>query len=154
MTTTGIVDVELIWNEVENDEELQKIISDLKRNPEGGKYQWINERLLYKGRVVLSETSSLIPRLLHTFHDSTLGDHFGFLRTNKRISGELYWTEMKVDVKRYVEQCDIFQRNKYEATKPAGVLQPIPILDRILEDWTMNFIEGFPLVGGVNVIIE
>ena len=84
MTTTGIVDVELIWKEVENDEQLQKIINDLKRNPEeGGKHQWINERLLYKGRVVLSKTSSLIPRLLHTFHDSILGGHSGFLRTYK-----------------------------------------------------------------------
>ena len=33
------------------------------------------------------------------------------------------------------------------------MLQPIPIPDLILEDWSMDFIEGLPLVGGVNVII-
>ncbi|KAA0033100.1 Retrovirus-related Pol polyprotein from transposon 297 family [Cucumis melo var. makuwa] len=59
---------------------------------------------------------------------------------------------MKTDVKRYMEQCDTCQRNKFEATKPAGVLQPLPILDKILEEWTMDFIEGLPLAGGVNVI--
>ena len=101
----------------------------------------------------MSKTSSLIPRLLHTFHGSILGGHSGFLRTYKRINGELYWKGMKVDVKRYVEECDICQQNKFEATKPARVLQPIPIPNRILEDWTMNFIEGSPLVGGVNVIV-
>ncbi|XP_050942545.1 uncharacterized protein LOC127149990 [Cucumis melo] len=53
----------------------------------------------------------------------------------------------------YVEQCDICQRNKFEATKPAGVLQPLPIPEKILEDWTMDFIEGLPLAGGVNVIM-
>ncbi|KAL0540054.1 hypothetical protein IC582_024282 [Cucumis melo] len=108
---------------------------------------------MYKGRVVLSKSSSLIPSLLHTFHDSIFGGHSGFLRTYKRMSGELFWKGMKTDIKKYVEQCEICQRNKNEATKPAGVLQPLPIPDRILEDWTMDFIEGLPKAGGMNVIM-
>ncbi|KAL4018588.1 hypothetical protein IC575_022188 [Cucumis melo] len=60
---------------------------------------------------------------------------------------------MKNDIKKYVEQCDICQRNKFEATKHAGVLQLLPILKKILEDWTMDFIEGLPLAGGLNVIM-
>ncbi|KAA0067145.1 transposon Tf2-1 polyprotein isoform X1 [Cucumis melo var. makuwa] len=78
LTTSGIVDMNTV-SEVENDEELQRIIEKLKKEPEdGGKFEW-NGRLLYKGRLVLSHTSSLIPRLLHTFHDSVLGGHPGFL---------------------------------------------------------------------------
>ncbi|TYK14625.1 putative integrase [Cucumis melo var. makuwa] len=60
---------------------------------------------------------------------------------------------MKNDIKRYVDQCEVCQRNKYEATKSAGVLQPLPIPDKILEDWTMDFIEGLPKAGGMNVIM-
>ena len=154
MTTTGIVDIEIIAKEVEMDQELQKIIAELKGEvDQGGKYQWNNGRLLYKGRMVLPRNSSLIPSLLHTFHDSILGGHSGFLRTYKRMSGELFWKGMKADIKRYVEECDTCQRNKFEATKPAGVLQPIPIPDKILEDWTMDFIEGLPIAGGYNVIM-
>lgn len=154
LTTTGIIDVKLIEQEVENDAELKKIMENLKKNAEeGSKFQVEKGRLLYKGRMVVSQTSTLIPKILHTFHDSILGGHSGFLRTYKRISGELYWRGMKAEIKKYVEQCEICQRNKYEATKPAGVLQPIPIPDRILEDWTMDFIEGLPLAGGVNVIM-
>ena len=154
LTTTGIIDVKLIEQEVENDAELKKIMENLKKNAEeGSKFQVEKGRLLYKGRMVVSQTSTLIPKILHTFHDSILGGHSGFLRTYERISGELYWRGMKAEIKKYVEQCEICQRNKYEATKPAGVLQPIPIPDRILEDWTMDFIEGLPLAGGVNVIM-
>ncbi|TYK23312.1 peroxidase 64 [Cucumis melo var. makuwa] len=52
MTTHGIIDMEVVGKEVEKDGELQKIIKRLKENPkEGGRYQWENERLLYKGRV-------------------------------------------------------------------------------------------------------
>ncbi|TYK07870.1 retrotransposon protein, putative, unclassified [Cucumis melo var. makuwa] len=116
MITTGIVDMEAVWEEVEKDEEVQKIIEQLRMNPK--------------------EES-----------------HSGFLRTYKRMSGELHLKGLKTDVKRYVEQCETCQRNKYEATKPAGVLQLIPIPERILEDWTMDFIEGLPKAGVVNVIM-
>ncbi|KAL0545247.1 hypothetical protein IC582_020397 [Cucumis melo] len=154
MSTSGIVDMEIVTKEVEKDEELQLIAQQLQADPPPeGKYSLLNGKLLYKGRVVLSKSPSLIPSLLHTFHDSIFGGHSGFLRTYKRMSGELFWKGMKTDVKNYVEQCEICQRNKYEATKPAGVLQPLPIPDRILEDWTMDFIEGLPKAGGMNVIM-
>lgn len=135
--------MEVVENEVKQDEDLKKIIKELKQKPEEtSKFQWENGKLLYKKRVVLSKTSSLIPTLLRMFHDSVLGGHSGFLRTYKRMSGELHWKGMKADVKKYVEQCEACQRNKYEATKPAGVFQPIPISipERILEDWSMDFI--------------
>ena len=67
----------------------------------------VNQQLLYKGRLVLPKTSVLIPSLLHTFHDTVLGGHLGFLRTYKRMSGELHWLGMKHEIKKYVEQCEI-----------------------------------------------
>ncbi|TYK15071.1 Ty3/gypsy retrotransposon protein [Cucumis melo var. makuwa] len=154
LSTTGIVDMAVVTKEIEKDEELQLLIQQLQNNPAlEGNYSLTNGTLMYKGRVVLSKSSSIIPSLLHTFHDSILGGHSGFLRTYKRMSGELFWKGMKEDIKKYVEQCEICQRNKSEATKPAGVLQPLPIPDRILEDWTMDFIEGLPKAGGMNVIM-
>ena len=68
------------------------------------------------------------------------------------MSGELHGKGMITDEKNYVEQCEICQWNKYEATKPAGVLQPIPIPEKILEEWFMDFI-GLPKFGGMNVIM-
>ena len=102
----------------------------------------------YKNQIVLSKQLSLIPNLLHTFHNSVLGGHSKFLKTYKRMSGELDWKGMKTDVKRYVKQCEICQRNKYEATKPAGVLP-----EKILEEWSMDFLEGLPKARGINVIM-
>lgn len=91
MTTHAIVDMEVIGNEVEKDGDLQKIIERLKENPEEeDRYQWKNRRLLYNGRVVISKTSFLIPNLLRTFHDSILRSHSSFLRTYKRMNGELH----------------------------------------------------------------
>lgn len=69
------------------------------------------------------------------------------------MSGELYWDRMKKDIKNYVEQCNICQRNKTESTLPAGLLQPIPIPELMLEDWSMDFVEGLPTAGNVNAIM-
>ena len=121
MTTTGIVNMELVDEEVQQDDELKKIIEELKqKKDETSKYRWENGKLWYKNRIVLSKHSSLILNLLHTFHNSVLGGHSRFLRTYKRMSGELHWKGMKTDIKTYVEHCEICQRKKYEATKPAG----------------------------------
>lgn len=71
MTTPGIVDLEIVLKEVEEDSELQGLIESLKKErEEGNEYQWVNGRLLYKGRLVLSKKSTLVPTLLHTFHES------------------------------------------------------------------------------------
>ncbi|KAA0056594.1 Retrovirus-related Pol polyprotein from transposon 297 family [Cucumis melo var. makuwa] len=107
----GLLDIDIVTTEVEKDEELQGIIEILKEDPEGkANYKWKAGNLFYKGRLVLSRKSTLIPSLLHTFHDSVLGGHSGFLRTYKRMNGEIHWMGMKNDVKKYVEQCEICQR--------------------------------------------
>jgi len=51
-------DWETIEEEIQKDEELRKIIEELKVDPEAhGNYTLENERLHYKGRLVLSTTS-------------------------------------------------------------------------------------------------
>lgn len=81
LTIPSLLDVNVILNEVEKDEEFQKIIAILKEDPEGKpKYQWVQGKLLYKGRLVLSSSSSLIPSILHTYHDSIVGGHSGHIK--------------------------------------------------------------------------
>ena len=82
MTAPGIMDMEIVIKEVDEDEELKKIIVVLKLDREGKpRYEWKKDQLRYKGRLVLPRSSSLIPSLLHTFHDSILGGHSSFMRT-------------------------------------------------------------------------
>lgn len=118
-----ILNVETVSKEVAQDDKLLGIINQLKEDPDSvPKFEWIQGKLLYKKRLVLAKNSSLIPSVLHTFHDSVMGGHLGFLRTYKRLRGELYWEGMKNDVKNYVAACLICQKNKSLAASPAGLL--------------------------------
>lgn len=60
---------------------------------------------------------------------------------------------MKADVKEYVQKCVTCQRNKALSTSPAGLLQPLPIPERIWEEISLDFVEGLPKSLGVDTIL-
>ena len=72
----------------------------------------------------------------------------GFLRTYKRLKASFYWKGLKRATKLFVAECDVCQRNKAETVHPSGLLQPLPIPDKIWEDISMDFIDGLPTSKG------
>lgn len=112
LTAPTPINLAVIKEEVEKDDHLKKITTELEKSEElEGKYSIQQGMLKYKGRVVVSKSPTLIPTILHTYHDSIFGGHSGFLKTYKRLIGELYWIGMKQDVKKYCKECINFQRN-------------------------------------------
>ena len=87
------------------------------------------------------------------FQNSNIGGHSGIYRTWVRIANIFYWAGLKRDVRDYVGACDTCQRIKSDSRKPSGLLQPLPIPERIWEDVTMDFIEGLPMSNGFNGIL-
>lgn len=59
---------------------------------------------------------------------------------------------MKTDVKRFIRECDVYQRVKAKNLSPAGLSQPLPIPDRPWLSISIDFIEGLPLSQGHSVI--
>jgi hypothetical protein len=54
------------------------------------------------------------------------------------------WYGMKRDIAEYVSLCDTCQRVKSEHQRPAGLLQPLKILEWKWEEIGMDFIVGLP----------
>ncbi|KAA0033392.1 hypothetical protein IC582_026871 [Cucumis melo] len=133
---------------------LQKMSSNEKGrdNQQQAKFSQKNGLWHYKDRLVLSKSSSLIPAMLSTYHDSVVGGLSRFLRTYKRLAGELYWPSMKADVKRHSEECIVCQRNKTMALSLAGLLTPLEVPLQVWNDISMDFIDALPKAKGFEVV--
>nr|KYP58323.1 Retrotransposable element Tf2 [Cajanus cajan] len=147
-------DITEIDEEVRKDSDLEKIRTALLHDPNSYQYYTLEHgRLHHKGRLVLSATSSWIPKLLHEFHTSPTGGHSGIYRTYRRMAQSLYWIGMKQTVTQYVASCHVCQRNKYQASSSAGLLQPLPIPNAVWEEISMDFIVGLPCSKGFEAIM-
>ncbi|KAA0052082.1 ty3-gypsy retrotransposon protein [Cucumis melo var. makuwa] len=149
------IDLEVIKKEVFQDPKYVKIVEEIKQleEPAESKYSLQNGMLMFKNRLVILKNSSLIPVILDTFHNSVIGGHSGFLRTYKRVAGELYWDGMKADIKKHCEECLTCQRSKSLALSPSGLLVPLEIPQSIWSDISMDFVEGLPKFSGFEVIL-
>jgi hypothetical protein len=61
------------------------------------------------------------------------------------LKQNFWWSNMKVDIAKYVAECDTCHRMKASHLKSAGVLQPLSIPMWKWDDISMDFIVGLPL---------
>ncbi|KZV19421.1 hypothetical protein F511_08762 [Dorcoceras hygrometricum] len=148
------VEHDAIKEAVQKDSKLKDIIQSLEKGDrEEGPYTMLNGVLLHRGRVVVPRESLWPTKLIREAHMTPIGGHAGALKTLKRIASSFFWAGMQGDVAKFIAGCDVCQRQKYAATKPAGLLQPLAIPTAIWEDITMDFIVGLPKSRGFDVIM-
>lgn len=92
--------------------------------------------------------------ILHAYHDSPFGGHFGCNKTYERIKREYYWLGMKREVTEYVTKCIKCQLNKKtRATKMP--LQITQVSQAPFEKIYIDIVEGLPETNrGNNVILS
>ncbi|CAA7031808.1 unnamed protein product [Microthlaspi erraticum] len=154
LTVHATLELQDIFKEIAEDKQLEDQIQRVNDGKEEKReYTVVDGRLMCHGRLVIPRSSSHIPMILREFHSGVVGGHYRVLKTMKRIQSHFYCRKMVKDIQKYVSECDIFQRHKYSTLRPAGLLQPLPIPNKIWEDISMDFIEGLPVSKGVNVIL-
>ncbi|CAH9139323.1 unnamed protein product [Cuscuta epithymum] len=141
-------------DELLEDEKYKTMLQKLMIDPDSIPHFKVSQGLLYfKGRLVIPKKSARIDSILKEFHESAIGGHAGNFKTMKRISSLFYWEGMRTDIKQYVQQCEVCQRNKYQTLSPAGLLHPLPIPDHIWTYLSMDFIGGLPRAQGKDTIM-
>src|SRR4051812_22257252 len=115
------------------DSEIQKI----KRYVESGKpssftidHDDDDDTLYFKGRLVVNTASANLnssPDVMKEAHDTPLSIHPSGTKIYQDIRQQYWWSNMKQDIARYVDECDVFRRVKAEHQRPAGTLQPLSI---------------------------
>ncbi|GBG87866.1 hypothetical protein CBR_g46022 [Chara braunii] len=85
----------------------------------------------------IPEDQQLRTLLMSECHDAR--GHFGFLKSYAALSQRFFWKEMRSEMLRYVETCELCQRNKVQHKPPPGLLKPLPIPDGPAQSVSIDF---------------
>src|SRR3954463_9460516 len=77
-------------------------------------------------------------------HDTPFSIHPGSTKMYQDIRQRYWWSNMKQDIARYVEECGVCRRVKAEHQRLAGNLQPLFIPEWKWGKIEMDFVIGFP----------
>ena len=111
-----------------------------------------NDVLYFRSRFYLPAESPLCREMFEELHSTPQGGHAGFRKTWYRVVQSFFWRTLRKDIKTCVRECMICQQTKYTTTSPAGLLQPLPVPDRVWDNITMDFIVGLPPSNGKTTI--
>ncbi|QRW25224.1 Retrotransposable element Tf2 protein [Rhizoctonia solani] len=115
-------------------------------------YDWEEDLLWYRGKLVVPDSEPLKERLLKEFHDSPLAGHPGQQRTLELLSRNYWWPGMKSSAKEWVECCPICQAN-CRAHAPVIALKPLEVPPFPFHTISYDFITGFPKSNGHDAIL-
>ena len=136
------------------DEEFQQLMNKVQRTPlEYPGFKLMNGLLFFKEKLFIPAASPLKQVLLEEFHSSLLGGHSGIHRTYGRLQENIYWNGMRKDVSEFVKSCLTCQQTKPANHSPFGLLQPLPVPERVWEDISLDFITGLPSLQNNTVIL-
>jgi len=136
------------------DGDIQGIITILQQQADSKKhYTWSQGVLRRKNKIVVPNNSGIKDTILRWLHCSGMGGHSGKEVTHQRVKGLFYWKSMVKDIQAFIRSCGTCQQCKSDNAASPGLLQPLPIPDRIWSDVSMDFIDGLPLSNGKTVIM-
>jgi hypothetical protein len=99
----------------------------------------------YGKRLVVPVDPEIKKIILDEAHMSKFSIHRGSTKMYQDLKQNFWWSNMKVDITKYVAECDTCHRTKASHLKSAGVLQPLSIPMWKWDDISMDFIVGLPL---------
>jgi len=142
-----------IQKHYETDPDLKLIITALESDPASKKhFSWTQSVLRRKSKIVVPQDVQLRNSILQWMHCSGSGGHSGRDATHQKVKSLFYWKGMSVDIQNYIRGCGVCQQCKYDTSASPGLLQPLPILETIWTDISMDFIDGLPPSAGKTVI--
>jgi hypothetical protein len=99
----------------------------------------------FEQRLVVPVDPELQKEIFDEAHLSKFSIHPGSTKMYQDLRKNFWWSNMKVDIAKYVAECDTCHRVKASHLKSAGMFQPLTIPLWKWNDLSMDFIVGLPL---------
>jgi hypothetical protein len=137
-------------SEAEGLPEIVELKEDIAQGTTFAAWSLVDGLLLHDGHVFVPVTSALWPKLLATAHGT---GHEGVQKTLHRLQASFYNPHATRLVQEYIKGCAVCQRDKTEQLHTVGLLQPLEVPSSVWADIALDFVEGFPRVGGKTVVL-
>jgi hypothetical protein len=130
-----------------NDEGIQIIKQKLAEgDPKYTCFQKDQKDMIWFGRCLVVPVDLEIRKtIFDEAHMSKFSIHPSSTRMYEDLKQNFWWSNMKVDITKYVAECDTCHRMKASHLKSTGVLQPLSIPMWKWNDISMDFIVGLTL---------
>ena len=112
-----------------------------------------NDYLFYRDRLYVPDDDELKAALLKLFHESPAAGHPGRARTYQLLSKDYYWKGMDAYTRRWVRNCETCRRIKPSREGRRGLLQPLPVPQKVWIDLSMDFVTHLPKCDGFDAIL-
>jgi hypothetical protein len=83
-------------------------------------------------------------KIIDEAHCSRYSIHPGTNKMYQDLKESFWWTRMKIEIVKYVSECDTCRRVKADHLRPVGNLQPLSIPEWKWKNICMDFIVGLP----------
>ncbi|TYK04048.1 pol protein [Cucumis melo var. makuwa] len=100
--------------------------------------------LLFERRLCVLSDGAVKTELLSEAHSSPFFMHPGSTKMYQDLKWVYWWRNMKREVAEFVSKCLVCQQVKAPRQKPAGLLQPLSVLEWKWKNVSMDFITGLP----------
>ncbi|WVZ93551.1 hypothetical protein U9M48_039522 [Paspalum notatum var. saurae] len=149
-TTVATFEAEpTLEQEIRKQQKTDERIQEIREQIKVGKAPHFREdeqgAVWYKNRICVPDVDSIRKLILSEAHDTAYSIHPGSTKMYYDLKERFWWYGMKRAVAEYVAVCDTCQRVKAEHQRPAGLLQPLKILEWKWEEISMDFIVGLPM---------
>lgn len=116
--------------------------------------EWqLKDGIPLKGRCLLIPTPRLRKQAFIWCHDSPCAGHLGFEKTVASMGRHFWWPTMRVDVRRWGQECPTCATMKADHGRTQGLLHPLPTPDRPWDSISLDFVVGLPVDQGMTAIL-
>ena len=114
--------------------------------------EWREENglMLRDRKVYVPKDEKLRAEVIQLHHDTLVGGHRGQWKTTELVTRNFWWPGVTKEVKKYVEGCDAYQRNKNQTEASTGKLMPNAIPKK---PQTYISVDFMPLAQGYDSIL-
>ena len=112
-----------------------------------------NSLILRDGKVYMPRNEKLRVEVIQLHHDIPVEGYGEQWKITELVTRNFWQPGVTKEVKKYVESCDVYQRNKNCTETPVGKLMPNAVPEKPQSHIMADFITKLPLAQGYNAIL-